>query len=68
MAIRYKVIENQYHQGLAREVEIHLNDGWRIAGPFVIDAGRFYQPVSKDVEDVKPADVDGSYDRAMKGL
>ncbi len=68
MATKFKVLENAYHQGLAREVEIHLNQGWRLAGPLVADAGKFYQPVCKDVEDAKPVDSDGSYDRAMKGL
>jgi len=68
MATKFKVLENAYHQGLAREVEIHLNQGWRLAGPFVVDAGKFYQPVCRDVDDAKPVDDSGSYDRAMKGL
>lgn len=68
MTVHFKILENLYAQGLAREIEAHLNNDWRLAGPLVADAGRFYQPVSREVEDAKPVDSDGSYDRAMKGL
>ncbi len=68
MRFRYKILERRDVNSLARETEAYLNSGWERAGPFVIDAGKFYQPVIKEVDDAQPVDSDGSYDRAMKGL
>lgn len=68
MRFRFKILEQRDGNSLGREVEAYLNSDWELAGPFVVDAGKFYQPVVKQVDDVQPVDSDGSYDRAMKGL
>ena len=68
MTYRYKILEQRDVNSLARETEAYLNSDWELAGPFIADAGKFYQTVVKKVDDVKPVDSDGSYDRAMKGL